>query len=173
MFLKLRSKRGITLIELLSTVVIVGILSAMAMPKFQIALERISFKSANRKITSSLRLARSRAISEKQQYGVSFDNGGSMGPGLTYTLFKDMVNLEDYIFEDGDSVIRIDTLPREFLLLMTDMANNTLVFKPNGTAGFVGGGYIVTYAQSEDLVAILDHSVLASTGRVRSTDYYY
>jgi len=68
-----KSQHGITLIELLSTVVIISIVSAMAVPRFQVAIERVKFRSANRDIVSTMRLARSLAVSDKHQYGVYFD----------------------------------------------------------------------------------------------------
>jgi type IV fimbrial biogenesis protein FimT len=171
-----KSQHGITLIELLSTVVIIGIVSAMAVPRFQVAVERVKFRSANRDIVSTMRLARSLAVSDKQQYGVYFDGAGwseTYSSGLTYTLFKDLDNPANYSFDAGDSVIRIDTLPSEFVLLITDITNDAVIFLPNGSAGFTGGGNIVTMASTEDLIAILDHNVLASTGRIRSSSYYY
>ena len=57
----LKNRAGITLIELLITVVIIGIVAAMAAPRFEIAYNRMKFKSANRDMVSSLKLARSTA----------------------------------------------------------------------------------------------------------------
>ncbi len=171
-----KSQLGITLIELLSTVVIISIVSAMAIPRFQVAVERVKFRSANKDIVSTMRLARSLAVSDKQQYGVYFNSGEGTeeySSTLTYTLFKDLDNPANYSFDTGDSVIRIDTLPPEFNTLTTDITNDAVVFLPNGSAGFTGGGNIVTMASTEDLIAILDHNVLASTGRIRSSSYYY
>ena len=173
-----KSQHGITLVELLSTVVIIGIVSALAVPRFQTAVERVKFRTANKDIVSTMRLARSLAVSDKAQFGVYFYGGsesqdGTAGSTLWYALFQDIDNPANYSFDAGDSVIRIDTLPPEFNLLITDIENDAVVFLPNGSAGFTGGGNIVTMAASEDLIAILDHNVLASTGRIRSSSYYY
>lgn len=159
---------GITLIELFTTVVIIGIVSTMAVPRFQTAWERIKFRSVNRDIVSTLRLARSMSITDKEPYGVYFD-----GNALAITLFKDLVNPGGVIFESGDSVIRVDTLPREFNYLGTDMSNDVIVFQANGSASFVGGGNITTMATTDALIAIQSHNVLASTGRIRSSSCYY
>jgi hypothetical protein len=122
----------------------------------------------NRSIVSTLRLARSMAITDKEQYGVFVDNGAK-----TITLFKDLVNPGGLQFESGDSVVRTDTLSPEFNYLGTDIQNNVLVFQPNGSADFVGGGNIVTMATTGSLVGIYQHNVLASTGRVRSDYGFY
>ncbi|MFQ5453639.1 MAG: Tfp pilus assembly protein FimT/FimU [Candidatus Zixiibacteriota bacterium] len=164
-----KSKRGITLVELLGTVVIIGIVSAMAVPRFQSAVERIKFRSTNRDIISTLRLARSAAIANKENFGVYFDNNE-----LTMTLFKkDSSTSTDYTFEFQDSVIVVDSLPPEFSMLSTDIADNAVIFKSNGTANFNGGGNIVTMVYTEDMIGIYSINILASTGRVKSMAYYY
>ena len=47
--MKLYNQKGFTLIELMTTIVIIGIVSAMAVPRFAKAYERMEFRSANRK----------------------------------------------------------------------------------------------------------------------------
>lgn len=161
-----RTQKGITIVELLTTVAIIGIVAAMAVPRFQIAFERIKFRSANRDITSSLRLARSYAVSTKAQHGVHFD-----ATDLSYTLFKDLVNTGAMVFEVGDSVIRVDTLPIEFNFLAADNISGSIVFRPNGsTAGTVN---VVSMAATPDLVGIHQHSILGATGRIETSSSYY
>ncbi len=163
-----RRNDGITLIELLSTVVIIGVVSAMAVPRFQTAWERTRMRSTDRDMISTLRLARSMAITDKAPFGVFID-----GSALTITLFKDVVNPSLSLFESGDSLIRVDTLPAEFGYLGTDLSNDVLVFQPNGSASFTGGGNIYAIACTDKVCAILAQNVLASTGRVRSSSDYY
>ncbi|HUV31566.1 MAG TPA: prepilin-type N-terminal cleavage/methylation domain-containing protein [Acidobacteriota bacterium] len=165
---RLTSNRGVTLIELMIVTVIVGIVSAMAVPRFQIAWERMKIRGANRAITSTIRLARSYAISDKEQYGLLFD-----GEALTVTLFKDVVNPSGLLFETGDSVIRVDTLPQEYTFLGTDCTNDVLAFRPNGSAEFDGGGNVYAMASTADVVAIHQNNILASTGRVACSSYIY
>ena len=165
---RFRSTGGITLIELLTTVVIIGIVSTMAVPRFQAAWEKIKIRGADRDIVSTIRLARSMAITDKNLYGVYFD-----GNGQTLTLFKDIVNPISSMFETGDSVIRVDSLPYEFTYLGTDMSDDVLIFRPNGSASFTGGGNICAMASTQSVTAILNHNVLASTGRILSCSSYY
>ena len=70
---KIKSNRGLTMIEMLMIGVIVGVVAAMAVPKLDRATEKMKFNTANRSITSALRLARSMAVTTKTNYGVYFD----------------------------------------------------------------------------------------------------
>ncbi len=162
---KLRSARGFTLIEIMTMLVIVGILAAVAAPRFQTVFEKTRFRSANRDMISTLRLARSMAITDKQQYGVHFSYANH-----TVTIFKDSINPTGYIFDGSDPVIRVDTIADEFANVYTDVENDVITFGPNGSAGFSGGGNIAAQGYFPNWSAEYYHNVLASTGRVRSYD---
>lgn len=169
MFTKFRSKKGITLIEIMTVVVIVGIVSAMAVPRFQNAFERMRFRSANRDLVSTLRLARSLSVSNKMNYGVMLDPQSKV---LAIFLKADSsTNLKAY--EVADSLIRVDTLSKSLSYISSDLSNNSLVFNPNGSCSFDGGGNIATMAYTEDMIGIYVTNVLASTGRVKSSGAYY
>ena len=165
---KFRSQVGITLIEMLSTVVIMGIVSSMAVPRFQKAYERMKFRSAGRDLQSTLRVARSTAISDKEPYGIL------VNPDLkTVTIFQDSLNQSNYTYDHGDPIVRVDTLPAEFEWLQMDTDNSVMIFLPNGSAKFTGGGYIWALAQTEDVISLLSYNVLASTGRIKFEGFYY
>ncbi|RKX21979.1 MAG: hypothetical protein DRP35_03065 [Candidatus Zixiibacteriota bacterium] len=173
---RLFSNRGMTIIELLSTVAIIGIVSTMAVPRVQKALDKINSKSGNREMVSSLKLARSMAITDKVPYGV---NLGTNEP-FTFTLFKDEANLANYTFDDADSVIRVDTLPIEFSTLTSNLSTQTIIFQPNGSVSIPAGAlgtssqiYIVTLVSTQNLLSIHDNLILPATGRVKTNSYYY
>jgi Tfp pilus assembly protein FimT len=165
---RLASIAGITLIELMATAAIIGIVAAMAVPRFQIAYERTKFRAADKDLNSTLRVARSKAITDKEQYGV-FCNGNAK----TVTLFKDKINPTVFTYESGDSVIRVDTLPSDYTYLGTDVANDAIFFERNGSAHFSGAGNIVTVAATPSVVAVSIHNVLASTGRISTSSCIY
>ncbi len=185
---KLKSIRGITMIELMVTVVIIGLVSAMAVPRMQNAFDRIKFRTANKEVVSALRVARSAAITEKTPYGVYFGNddyyGGEVSyeggatSGLVFITFKDIVNLDQFTYDHGDSVIRVDSLPSGFTALGTNLVTNAIIFQPSGSVQLVeppNGGKILigTMAYSEHIFSIHDHSVLPSTGKISTESYYY
>lgn len=163
-----KSASGFTLLELMITTVIIGIVAAMAVPRFQIAFERMRFRSEAQEMTSIMKLARSMSITDKRQYGVHFDN-----VGRTVTLFMDLVNTGGQDFVSGDSVLRADTLPPSFTYLSTDCENHVILFQPNGSCRFVGGGRITSMAVTPELIGIHQSRILGSTGRVETEAYYY
>ena len=67
------NKKGITLIELMVTVAIIGIVVGIAIPSFTSYLPRLRLNGAARDLISDLRLARSLAVGENKQYKVVFD----------------------------------------------------------------------------------------------------
>jgi prepilin-type N-terminal cleavage/methylation domain-containing protein len=163
-----RQKSGFTIVELMTTVVIIGLVSAMAAPQLQKAFERNRFRSRVKDMTSTLRLARSSAITDKVPYGICLNT-----EAMTMTLFKDLVTPENYDFVTGDSVVRVDTLPPEIVWMGTDVTNNVITYIPSGAAGFSGGGNLYMLASSRDVVAFSSTNVLASTGRVQSSFWHY
>lgn len=163
---RIKSKNGMTIMELLITVAIIGIVAAMAVPRFQIALERINFRAANREITSQIRLARSYAVSTKNQHGVYFDPST-----LSFILFKDLVNTGAMQYDVGDSIISLDTLPAVFSFLGTDEINNSIVFRSNGSTSATVN--VITMANTPDIIGIHQHTILAATGRIETLSTYY
>ncbi|UCD17915.1 MAG: GspH/FimT family pseudopilin [Candidatus Zixiibacteriota bacterium] len=160
---KLKSSRGITLVELMATVVIIGIIAAIATPHFQKAIERIRFRSQTKNLVSMLRTARSHAISEKKPYGVAFDFSAN-----TVSLFLDSANLGANTYEPGaDSLIAVDTLPPEFMSCYSTFAGSAVVFQPNGSASSTGD--INLRAATESEISESQINVLASTGRSKIT----
>jgi len=150
--------KGITLLELVIAVVVLGVIAALSVPRFGDVLSRLKFKSMSRDIVSDMRLARSDAVSQRAQSGLCFDysqNG--------YILFKDKINPDLFTYEVGDSVIKTVSLGQDLFLYYCTFNNNTIVFKPDGSACCSGS---VTIARNQG-GELADIDVLASTGRVR------
>jgi Tfp pilus assembly protein FimT len=149
--------------ELMTIVVLIGLVAGMAAPRFMRAAERLRLRSADRDITSTFRLARSKAISEKAAFGVYYDEGNRV-----ITTFKDVVNPTSYVFEDGDEVIRTDTLPAGFSSMWSTSENNVVVYQPNGSANESTKFWVK--ANTSSGVLIYEHDILAATGRIRSQE---
>jgi prepilin-type N-terminal cleavage/methylation domain-containing protein len=163
----LSSPKGITIIELMVVVVLIGIIAAMAVPKFTQTLNRLRFRTEARNIVSTLRLARSHAVTDKQPYGVHFDNDKRI-----VTMFLDTENPTLHQFETADSIISVDTLPSEFVYLNTDYGIPSVVYSPNGSASNSGNVYFMTF-DSDDNINVGSINILASTGRTKMGDLFY
>lgn len=162
---KIKSQSGVTFIELMIAVVIIGIVAAMAGPHFTREMDRIKFRGAARDAVSSLRLARSLTISQKTPYGVHFDN--SKG---TITVFKEVVTSNPATFNSGDTAVQVDTIPGQYKGISSAFTG-ALMFEPNGSANQSGTVLLLSYSTGGDAstsYAILD--VLASTGRIKISD---
>ena len=156
-----RRTAGFTLMELMTVVVIIGIIAAMAVPSFLGYLPKLRVKSASRDIVSQLRLARSKAVSERQPYGVAFDLSGD----AVYS-FADTDDPSAKQYSMADSVVKADTLNPDLSFSSCTYANNCVVFNSTGAASTSGDLQLVT----GDGSILMSINVLASTGRVRLTE---
>jgi len=158
-----KNRKGITLLELMIGVVVLGVIVAMAAPQFASVLPRLKFKSKSRDIVSDLRLARSDAVSQRAQFGLFFDFLQDR-----YIVFKDLVNPNLFTYEFGEAVIKTVYLGQDISLYSCSFNNYTVVFKPDGSASSSG---IVTIENNQGNDRA-DIDVLASTGRVKLTFLY-
>lgn len=156
-----KKQKGITLMELVIVAVIIGLMSALAVPSFLNYTSKLEAKSTARDIVSTLRLARSKAISERVQYGICFDPGNRC-----YTFFKDKVTPANFQFEVGDSIVHRDTLDLDVNYGANSFTNTTVVFKTDGGASSSGDMQILPGSGG----FTYNINVLASTGRVKLTD---
>jgi prepilin-type N-terminal cleavage/methylation domain-containing protein len=68
-----RNHRGFTLLELIVVLIIMGLMSAVVIPRLVGPMSNLDLKTASQKISASLRYVRSRAASEKRAYVALFD----------------------------------------------------------------------------------------------------
>jgi len=64
---------GFTLLELLVVLLLVGLLTALVFPSIGRGVQTLRLKTSSREIVATLRLARSKSITEQKIYWVSFD----------------------------------------------------------------------------------------------------
>jgi prepilin-type N-terminal cleavage/methylation domain-containing protein len=155
-------QKGVTFIELMIAVVIIGIVAAMTIGQFDRFIQRQRLKAEGRDLISNLRLARSYAVARNDQFGIYFDVNNRQ-----YVLFKDLENLSSYTYDSGDSVIKTKPLSDIFSFSLS-FPNNVVVYLPNGSASSSGQVYLCNTQISKYLTA----DVLGSTGRVRLTEGY-
>ena len=82
-----KRESGFTLLGLLSAVVILGILAGIAIPNYQSWLPKSRVNGAARALFSDLQLARMSAISENNNYVITFDTGNNR-----YRIYDDNDN---------------------------------------------------------------------------------
>jgi Tfp pilus assembly protein FimT len=152
-----RQLSGFTIIELMIIIVIIGIAAAMAVPSFFRTMPKLEARATARNILNYVRLARSKAVSERSQFGVYIDVNTS-----TYLLFKDTINPPQETFNEGDSVVAGPlTIDPDINLSASTFTNNCVVFLPTGGAS-ESGSYTITTGDSLYSYTV---SVLSSTGR--------
>jgi len=164
MKIRLLNNSGISMLEMMIVVVIIGLLAAISLPNFGGAIKKMKFDNEGRNLVSALRYARSAAITLQQPIGVYFDITGKK----TQT-FLDRVSVGSNTFEAGDSLLRSDSLEASVSYFGATFSGQTVVFQPDGTAS--AGGYVVAHASPEAGPRSFTIGVTAGSGRVR-LDYY-
>ncbi len=156
--IKLRQTSGFTFIEMVITVVIIGIISALAVPTFLRTMDRVKLKSQVRDIVSDIRWARSKSIQTKVQCGVHFNTDNN-----TYSLFLDTDNPGNFVYSANDSTLQTKTLSSKLDLEACTFPNNCIIFRSDGTGCSTGQINCRSTSISENY----NVNVLATTGRVK------
>lgn len=150
---------GFTMIEMMIIIVIIGIVAAMAVPSFLRTMPRLEARSTARNILNYARLARSKAVAERCQFGVYIDINNAR-----YVLFKDTINPAQETYNEGDSVVAgPEIIDPDISLSASTFSNNCVVFLPTGGAS-ESGSYTVSTADGAFSYTV---SVLSATGRSR------
>ena len=151
-------QRGVTLMELMVVIIVIGLVAAMAAPRFLDYIPKLKSKSAVKEIVSQLRLARSRAIAEKRLVGVYFNTMDH-----TYIMFVDSADVASQEYTEVDPLLRQSTFPRDVEMGFITFSNNVVIFSPDGSAS--SSGQMAFLSPEGD--RLYQVSVLAGTGRVR------
>ena len=138
------NKKGVTLIELIVVFAIIAIGAVLAVPSFGPWLANYRLRTATRDITSNLRTAQMRAVSNNVDYQVSFSGGSYILQRNTGGLWVD----------EGTA----QTLPNGISIIPP--VNNPLTFSPNSSSN---GGTIVLQGARGTQRTI---TVLPSTARI-------
>lgn len=156
--------KGITMLEMMIIVVIIGITSTLAIPRFGQVIDKLKLKTAARDVVSSLRLARSHAVSQRHQFGVYFDRRKQH-----YVLFKDLADLGAFTYNAAsDSAMVTKTLPGRVHFGYSTFPNFAVIFKPDGAASSTGWVELSSdESDEEDYYGTFTVDVLSSTGRVK------
>ena len=139
------NKKGVTLIELIVVFVIIAIGAVLMVPNLRPWMANYRLRSATRDITSTLRVAQMKAVSNNLVYRVSFDTGAK-----SYTLQRSTGGV--YV-DEGVA----QTLPAGISIVVP--GNNVVGFWPNSSSN--GGSIQLSNTKNTRTI-----TVLPSTGRI-------
>jgi prepilin-type N-terminal cleavage/methylation domain-containing protein len=129
-------KDGFTLIELLVVILLLGILTAIAIPGFGRWAPDIRLNGAVRDLTSDMALAKLRAIRENADVAFNFNTGSN-----SYTIFVDSDG--DLTPSGSEVVLKTVSMPSDVTMYAASFPGGVPRFRfdnrglPNGTGGHV------------------------------------
>jgi len=141
------NKKGVTLLELIVVMAIIAIGAVLTVPNLRPWLANYRLRSATRDITSTLRTAQMKAVSNNYFYQVDFTGGG-------YILRRSSTGLDPAPWP-AEGVTQ--TLPTGILIVIP--VNNPLTFSPNSSSN--GGTIQLSNTRNTRTI-----TVLPSTGRI-------
>lgn len=160
---------GFTLVELIITLAVAGILVTIAVPSFMSLIASNRVTAASNELTTALNLAKSEAIRSGQntmlckinETGDGCNNAGKWSDG--WLLFND-ANGND-LLNDGEQIIRVHEAPEASLkFTFVHATAKNIVFRPNGTPNVSGRFCLQNGYQSTNSRAVL----ITQTGRIRT-----
>ena len=131
------NKKGFTLIELTTTLALLGIISAISIPSYFSWLPRHKLQTSVRHIYDDMNMARSRAVRTNTDIGIEFNTSND-----TYRVFVDTDN--DQIFDAGETVISTGTLENGIDITNSTFTANTYGFNSRGMAAGTTGDVHMT-----------------------------
>jgi prepilin-type N-terminal cleavage/methylation domain-containing protein len=158
--LGLRSERGFSLIELLVVGAIFTVILAFSLPAFNKSTKTAKLMNATREVSSTMKLARSRAVASSKPVIVEFDEDAG-----TFQAFEDTDG--DATHDAGEIMIGPYELPGSVCFTDVGFADSKITFNGTGAA---------SETQSLVLLACSGHAlrvdVSAPTGLVYISEVY-
>lgn len=153
--MKKHNDRGFTLIEIMVTMAIVGVVSAIAIPNMIGWRGEHKLRGAVNNLVSDMQLAKIRAIREAETVAVVFDPATN-----SYSMFIDLN--QDWILDPDEQQFRNVTLPAGVNLQSTTFAGNRTRIDAKGMPSVIGTATIRNTGGSELSV------VMNRMGRLRT-----
>lgn len=160
-----RYARGISLIELLCTLLILGIVSAVAVPSFNSMIEGSQRTQATNQLLSALHFARSTAVYERRIValcaGTATCAGTSSWSGALL-IFHDR-NASGQL-DPEETLLRMEPLPKQYAWRWASFRQNGFVqFEGNGTTRAQNGTFTLCHKQVPQRQVVISLSGRART----------
>jgi type IV fimbrial biogenesis protein FimT len=160
-----KSTSGFTLLELMITISVAGILMAMAIPSFSDMIRNNRLTTYANELVTSLNIARSEAI--KRGVSVSVRKIGGTGTYWStsgWNVFVD--NDADGTLDTGEEILRTyPALPSPYTLAGNNNFVNFIRYQPNGTSNQMGS--FAVCANTTPLAYTSKLVIVSNTGRIR------
>jgi prepilin-type N-terminal cleavage/methylation domain-containing protein len=144
-----KNQKGVTLLELVVVFAIIAITAVLVIPNLGSWLTNYRLRSAARDVTSTLRTAQMRSVSNNLFYRVEFT-------GSSYTLTRSTSELRADPW-DNEGVAQ--TLPSGISIKSNSFAGNKALFRPNSSSN---GGTVVL----QNKIRQTTITVVPTTGRI-------
>ncbi len=119
----INKSNGVTMVELMIVVVIIGIIAGFAVPQYGSLMNKKKLLTESRRITSMLKLARSEARARGTRVTLSRPDGTDWGGLLTVTEVRtDAAGNEEIKVAEGRGNLSVDA----------SFDENTITFNPRG-----------------------------------------
>jgi prepilin-type N-terminal cleavage/methylation domain-containing protein len=164
-----RAVAGFTLLEMMTVVAVIAVLSGIAMISFNTGLDRIRANSGVRTISYTLNYARIRAIAENRSYVVRFVVKGGVNSNEYTCMLETFCDANRNLILDPGETIRKEVLPKGIVYDLStvkdindqlpsdsehrdgiDFPDNQVIFSPRGYASTRGEIYIIPSGNLED-----------------------
>ena len=158
--MKQGNEKGFTLVELMIVLVVLGILAGLAVPSLDLIFSKDKLRASTSTVTSSLYVARMKAVNEAEPYGVQFEEDG------LFKIVRDPEGANEirgagYNLEEGISFSEINF--NDWLVIFNEVGQLEKSCLPSGV--LTG-----TITLTDGIVDSTMVEVTFITGRIRETN---
>lgn len=161
--LPLRARTGVTLIELLIVLVILGILGGIAAPNYSVTVARISVAAETKRMIGILKQARNEARARGATVTVRRDSGTDWGGQILVYESTDIAGNTDYAAPAASATVGDDLVSRH----SASRGSVSVRDNASGNGEFISfslQGWLSTSETSEILIAVCSPVLPAADG---------